>query len=66
MVVDYLIRARNTDPTLKEQVDERIGIYSRLFPTKEEAFFRSLVEEGASYQVGGWINESTTIRFRKE
>lgn len=66
VVVDYLIRARNTDPTLKEQVDERIAIYSRLFPTKEEAFFRSLVEEGAPYQVGGWINESTTIRFRKE
>ena len=66
VVVDYLIRAKNTDPTLKEQVDERIAIYARLFPTKEEAFFRSMVEEGAPYQVGGWINESTTIRFRKE
>jgi len=66
VVVDYLVRARNTDPTLKEQIDERISIYSRLFPTKEEAFFRSLVEEGTTYQVGGWINESTTIRFRKE
>lgn len=66
VVVDYLIRARNTDPTLKEQADERIAIYSRLFPTKEEAFFRSLVDEGASYQVGGWVNESTTVRFRKE
>lgn len=66
VVVDFLTRARNTDPTLKEQVDERIAIYSRLFPTKEEAFFRSLVEEGAPYQVSGWINESTTVRFRKE
>ncbi len=66
VVVDYLIRARNTDPSLKEQADERIAIYSRLFPTKEEAFFRSLVDEGASYQVGGWVNETTTVRFRKE
>lgn len=66
VVVDYLVRARNTDPTLKEQIDERIAIYSRLFPSKEEAFFRSLVEEGAPYQVGGWINESTTVRFKKE
>lgn len=66
VVVDYLIRAKNTDPTLKNQVDERIAIYSRLYPTKEEAFFRSLVDEGASYQVGGWVNESTTIRFKKE
>lgn len=66
VVVDYLVRARNTDPTLREQIDERIAIYSRLFPSKEEAFFRSLVEEGAPYQVGGWINESTTVRFKKE
>ncbi len=66
VVVDYLIRAKNTDPTLKDQVDERIAIYSRLYPTKEEAFFRSLVDEGAAYQVGGWVNESTTIRFKKE
>ncbi|HNT93668.1 MAG TPA: hypothetical protein PKJ71_08240 [Bacteroidales bacterium] len=66
VVVDYLVRARNTDPTLKQQIDERIAIYSRLFPSKEEAFFRSLVEEGAPYQVGGWINESTTVRFKKE
>lgn len=66
VVVDYLIRARNTDPTLRTQIDERIVVYSRLFPTKEEAFFRSLVEEGVGYQVGGWVNESTTIRFRKQ
>jgi tetratricopeptide (TPR) repeat protein len=66
VVVDYLNRAKNTDPTLKDQVDDRIAIYSRLFPSKEEAFFRSLVEEGVPYQVGGWVNESTTIRFKKE
>jgi tetratricopeptide (TPR) repeat protein len=66
VVVDYLTRAKNTDPSLKDQVDERIAIYSRLFPTKEEAFFRSIVDEGASYHVGGWVNENTTVRFRKE
>jgi len=65
VVVDYLVRAKNTDPSLKSQADERIAIYSRLYPTKEEAFFRSLVNEGAAYNVGGWVNESTTIRFRK-
>jgi tetratricopeptide (TPR) repeat protein len=65
VVVDYLLRAKNTDPGLKKQADERIAIYSRLYPTREEAFFRSLVDEGAAYNVGGWVNESTTIRFRK-
>jgi len=66
VVVDYLVRAKNVDPGLKNQADERIAIYSRLYPTKEEAFFRSLVNEGAAYYVGGWVNESTTIRFRKQ
>jgi tetratricopeptide (TPR) repeat protein len=66
VVVDYLVRAKNTDANLKEQADSRIEIYSKLFPTKEESFFRSIIEEGSSYQVGGWVNESTTVRFRKE
>jgi tetratricopeptide (TPR) repeat protein len=66
VVVDYLVRAKNIDPSLKNQADERIAIYSRLYPTKEECFFRSLVNEGASYNIGGWVNESTTIRFRKQ
>ena len=66
VVVDYLVRAKNTDPSLKNQADERIAIYSKLYPTKEESFFRSLVNEGAPYSVGGWVNESTTVRFRKQ
>jgi hypothetical protein len=66
VVVDYLVRAKSTDPSLKNQADERIAIYSKLYPTKEESFFRSLVTEGAPYNVGGWVNESTTVRFRKQ
>jgi tetratricopeptide (TPR) repeat protein len=66
VAVDYLLRARNTDPGLKSQADERIAIFSRLFPTKEECFFRSLVNEGAAYNVGGWVSEPTTVRFRKQ
>lgn len=65
VVVDYLVKARNTDPGLREQADARIDIFSKLYPTKEEGFFRSIIEEGSSYQVGGWVNESTTVRFRK-
>jgi len=66
VVVDYLYKAKNTDPSIKDKADERIAIYSKLFPTKEEAFFRSIIEEGSTYQVGGWVNEITAVRFRKE
>ena len=33
---------------------------------KKELFFMGILEEGISYKVGGWIDENTTVRFRKE
>lgn len=66
VVADYLVRAAEREPALREQVEQRIAACAKLFPTREDAFFRSIVEEGAPYRVGGWINESTTVRFRKE
>lgn len=64
--VDYLSKAKAVDPSLKERADERIKAYAKLFPTREEGFFRSINDEGVTYTVGGWINETTVIRFRKE
>jgi len=66
VAVDYFIKAKQVDPGLASNVNEYISTYSQVFPTKTECFFRSMTEEGVSYSVGGWINETTTIRFRKE
>lgn len=66
IAVDYFQKARQIDPNLDSNVREHIATYSSVFPTKTECFFRSITEEGTSYHVGGWINENTTVRFRKE
>jgi hypothetical protein len=66
VAVDYFTKAKQVDPNLASNVSESINIYSGSFPTKTECFFRSITEEGASYQVGGWINETTSVRFRRE
>ncbi len=66
VVVDYLNSAKASDPSLKKIADEKIKTYSRLFPTREEGYYRGLTDEGKVYRVGGWISEVTRVRFRKE
>ena len=66
VAVDYLNKAKQIDPSLTGMANETIGQISGFFPTKSECFFRGIIEEGVSYSVGNWINETTTVRFRKE
>ncbi|HCC70564.1 MAG TPA: tetratricopeptide repeat protein, partial [Bacteroidales bacterium] len=66
VAADYFRIAREKDPDLAERVNEYIQTVSNLFPKKEDLFFISIIEEGVPYTVGGWINERTTVRFRKE
>ena len=48
----------------KSDGDSKASFYRNYFPNKEEVFFRSL-SEGARYTVGGWINETTTVRAKR-
>jgi tetratricopeptide (TPR) repeat protein len=66
VAVDYLIFAKAVDPSLKEIADEKIRTYSRLFPTREECYYRGITDQGIVYSVGSWISEVTKVRFRKE
>jgi len=66
VAADYFRIAREKDPDLADRVNEYIQTVSRLFPKKEDLFFISIIEEGKPHTVGGWINEQTTVRFRKE
>lgn len=66
VAADYFRRAKEKDPDLAIRVNEYIETVSRLFPKKEDLFFISIIKEGVPYTVGGWINEHTTVRFRKE
>jgi len=66
VAVDYLNRAKRADSSLEAAANEKIQIYSKLFPTREEGFFRRINDEGIAYNVGSWIGEVTVIRFRSE
>lgn len=62
--VDKYYKAKKVDPSLSDEVDKRIRTYSVYFPPTEVLFFYNL-NEGDSYTVGCWINETTTVRAAK-
>ena len=66
VAVDYLEAAMMVDPSLKREAEPKIKAYSQLFPTREECFYRKILDEGTVFNVGGWISEVTRVRFRRE
>ena len=62
--VDKCQKAKSIDASCAEKANSLIRAYSSAFPTMEKIFFNDY-SEGQSYQVGGWIGETTTIRARK-
>jgi hypothetical protein len=66
VAVDYLEAALKVDPSLRKEAEGKIRAYSRLFPTREECFYRRINDEGIVFNVGGWISEVTRVRFRRE
>ena len=64
VAVDKCVKAKQIDPSIAERANSMISIYSQHYPSTETIFFNDYAE-GQSYTVGGWINETTTIRAAK-
>ena len=62
--VDKCNKAKSIDPSVADRANSLIRSYTAAFPSMETIFFNDY-SEGQSFQVGGWIGESTTIRARK-
>lgn len=62
VAVDYFKKAASYD-NCKADGNNKARFYESYFPSKDEAFFRSL-SEGQSHFVGGWINETTKVRVK--
>ena len=62
--VDKCIKAKTLDPSCADRANTLIRAYSAAFPPMEKIFFNDY-SEGQSFNVGGWIGETTTIRARK-
>ena len=61
--VDKFTKAKQVDPTLENDCNKLIEVYSQYFPAQNDIFFQDL-SLGSRYSVGCWINESTTVRAR--
>lgn len=60
-VLDKLARAKSVDPSVEEEANKLIGIYSGYTPKDEDLFFLGL-KKGDTVNIGGWIGETTKIR----
>lgn len=63
LAADYAYKAKAVDPQLTSQVNDMIELYRSNYPSVEETFFRSL-KEGDAFQIGCWINETTTVKAK--
>ena len=59
--VDKFMKAKSVDPSIADEANEQIRLYSAHFPPKTELFMQGFAI-GETYTVGGWINERTTVR----
>ncbi len=64
VAADMMNKAKSVDPSVANEANSLIQVYSNKFPRKEEAFMRSITP-GKSVTVGCWIQRSTTARFIK-
>jgi len=54
----------STDEKVKKIANQKLASIRKSFPVKQDLFMRNW-SEGQEIQVGGWINEKTTVRARK-
>ncbi len=63
LATDYYQKAKRVDPDIAATANEKINTYRVYFPDKETMFFQGL-QNGQAYKLGGWINETTTVRAK--
>lgn len=64
LVVDKAQKAKSMDGSVTSEANQIINSYSQHYPAKEDVFMHPDLSEGASFTVGGWIGETTTIRTK--
>ncbi len=60
---DKYARARDIDPEVADEAQDRLQRMRMQFPSQQDLFFVD-IDPGATYRVGCWINETTTARHR--
>ncbi len=64
--VDKYQQAKQVDSSIASVANSKIQTYRKVFPSKEDIFYRSDWERGGSYTIDegcySWIGETTTVR----
>lgn len=60
--IDKYSKAKSTDPSVADEANKKIGIYSKSKPTQDEGFMRGY-KAGQTLTVGCWIGESVRLRY---
>jgi len=64
--VDKYRQAKEVDPSIASVADSKIRTYRKVFPTKEDIFYRDDWERGGTFTVDygcySWIGETTSVR----
>ncbi len=61
--IDKWNYAKSIDPSVTSEANKMINTYTQYMPSKEDLFVRT-INEGASFKVGCWIQETTTARSK--
>lgn len=62
---DYMVKAKNADPSLAEEANSNMRKYSSYFPQTVEAFMHDIID-GQSYTVScGGMRATTTVRTQQ-
>ena len=61
LCIDRLERAISVDPSVRGEANKLISTYKKYTPSSEELFMKGY-KVGEKVTIGGWINETTTIR----
>ncbi len=65
VATDYMLKAKNTDPSMAGDVDKQIATYRQYYPLQSDAFMYDVVD-GDRFQVNcNGMSESTTVRTQK-
>ncbi len=66
IAVDMFNKSKQMDSSEKnvQEMNNLIRQYVNHYPSREEIFMHPELNEGQSFYVGGWINESTTVRTK--
>lgn len=62
VAVDMYAKAKEIDPAVASEAQQKINKFAGAFPTKEDVFLKLQKSPGSSFVVGCWIQQRTTIR----